>query len=164
VRRYLTSHGPATVQDMRWWSGLTAGDVKRGLDMLGSEVQREAIDAITFWSMASDVSRAPSAHGMHLLQAYDELLVGYTESRHVGDPRAAAARAAWKDRRLPSGVVVLNGGVAGHWRRTIEKDSVRVEVYAYEEPAPGDARALEAAAGKLGRFLGRRATVEATRL
>lgn len=164
TRRYLTSHGPATVQDLRWWSSLTVADIKKALDMLGSAVQSETIDEITLWSMASDGNRPPSGRGVHLLQAYDEFVVGYAESRYFGDPREAAARAAWRDRSLPNGVVLLHGGVAGHWRRATEKDSIRVEVLVYEEPKPGDARALDAAAGLLGRFSGGQVTVETTRL
>jgi hypothetical protein len=164
VRRYLRSHGPATVQDLRWWSSLTVADIKMALQTLASEVQSEMIDDITFWSMAAEASHPSGVRGVHLLQGYDELVVGYTQSRYFGDPRAAAARAAWKDRSLPNGVVVLNGGVFGHWRRTIEKDSIRVAVVAYQDPTPDHARALRGAAGELGRFLGREATVETTLL
>jgi hypothetical protein len=164
ARRYLASHGPATVQDLRWWSSLTVADIKKALDMLGSDVNRETIDDVTFWSMASDVSRAPSKRGVHLLQAFDECIIGYTESRFFGDPRAAAARAAWRDRILPRGVVLVYGSVAGHWRRTIQNHSVRVETVMYENPKPSNARALEAAAANLGRFLGRQVTVDLARL
>lgn len=160
VRRYLTSHGPGTVQDLRWWSSLTAADIKRALDMLGSEVRGKSIDGLTFWSMASDAGRPPSGRGAHFLQAYDELVVGYTQSRFFGDPRVGAARAAWKDRSLPNGVVLLNGRVAGHWRRTIAKDSLRIKVLSYQDPKRSDARSLEAATADLGRFLGRRASLE----
>ena len=33
VRRYLGSHGPATVKDMSWWSGLTMTDIRHGIDL-----------------------------------------------------------------------------------------------------------------------------------
>src|SRR5579884_1810369 len=33
VKRYFSSHGPATLQDFVWWSGLTAADAKAGLAM-----------------------------------------------------------------------------------------------------------------------------------
>src|SRR6266852_6469726 len=32
TRRYFTSHGPATVQDFVWWSGLTTADARVGLE------------------------------------------------------------------------------------------------------------------------------------
>lgn len=154
TRRYLTSHGPATVHDLRWWSGLTVTDIRRALDMLGPEVHGETIDDLAFWSMASDV--APSRpHGALLLQTYDELVVGYGESRYFGDPRAEAARAAWKDRRLPTGVILVNGFVAGHWKRTIKKDSVELAAMMYEPPKRADVRKLQAIGERLSRFLGR---------
>ena len=34
TRRYLRSHGPATVRDFVWWSSLTTADVRRGLDII----------------------------------------------------------------------------------------------------------------------------------
>ncbi len=32
ARRYFTSHGPATLQDFTWWSGLPAADARRGVE------------------------------------------------------------------------------------------------------------------------------------
>jgi hypothetical protein len=139
---------------------MTVGDIRKALHMLGSEIQNEAIDGITWWSLVSEPSPPPSARGVHLLHAYDELIVGYTESRFFGDPRAAAVRAASRDRRVPNGVVVVNGRLFGHWRRRIEKDWVRIEILAYEDLNGNVVRALESAAEGLGRFLRRHATVE----
>ena len=164
ARRYLASHGPATVQDLRWWSSLTAADTRKALGELGAEVQSETIDGITFWSIASDVTPGPNKRAGHLLHAYDELIVGYTQSRYFGDPRGAAARAVWRDRSLPNGVLLVNGGVYGHWRRTMEEGRIRLEVLVYQDLKRDEARALQAAAGDLGRFLAREVTLQTTRL
>ena len=153
VRRYLTSHGPATVKDMSWWSGLTMSDLRKGLEHLGEEVRSETLDGMVLWSIASDDSPPPAARGAHLLQTYDELVVGYTESRFFGNPGAENARAAWSDRTYPSGVLLLNGLVGGHWRRTIGRSGVAIDVHLYQEPKRGEAKAVEAAAEDLGRFL-----------
>ena len=154
VRRYLTSHGPSSVKDMSWWSGLTMTDLRGALGNLGDEVGSESVDGIVLWSISSNVS-PPAASGAHLLQTYDELVVGYTESRFLGDPGAERARAAYGDRTYPSGGLLLNGRIGGHWRRTLERDSVRVEVHLYEDPTSATSRAVRSAATKLGRFLGR---------
>jgi len=162
TRRYLTSHGPATVKDLNWWSGLTMGDIRKALGLLGAEVRSETVDGIVFWSIAADEVPPPPARGAHLLQTYDELVVGFGESRFFGDPGVERARAAWsgRDGTLPSGGVLLNGRVGGHWRRTIERTLIRMELYLYEEPKRGDARALDAAASDLGRFFGREVALE----
>ena len=164
VRRYLTSHGPGTVKDMSWWSGLTMSDIRRALGELGEEVASEEIDGLAFWSIASErVRSAPAARRAHLLQTYDELVVGYTESRFHGETGRELARAAWSERTFPSGVILLNGRVGGHWRRTIEPNRISVTVHLYDAATGAEERALEAAAKGLGRFHGRPATVEVSR-
>jgi hypothetical protein len=163
VRRYLGSHGPATVQDLRWWSSLMVADIKKALDELGPEVHSQTTGDLVFWSMASDETDPAKPRGARLLHIYDEFIVGYTQSRFFGDPRAPSA-GTWRDRRLPTGVVLLNGTAAGHWRRTIVKDSINVDFLLYVEPKPTQMRALEAGAADLGRFLGRRATVSVQQL
>jgi hypothetical protein len=161
VRRYLRSHGPATVRDMSWWSGLTMTDLRKALDLLGSsEVGSDPVDGLELWSVASDDPTPPPVRDAHLLQTYDELVVGYTESRFYGEPGAEKARAAWGDRTYPSGLFLLNGRVGGHWRRTFERDAIDVEVHFYEEPKRNGTRAVEKAAADLGRFHGLPAHVE----
>ena len=142
VRRYLASHGPATIKDLQWWASLTAADIRHGLEALGSQVKSETIEGTTLWSVKG-AGRLPAAGGAHLLQTYDELIVGYTESRFFGDPVGTKARTAWRDRRLPTGTVLLDGRVAGHWKRTIDKHHVEVEILTYRKPAPDDFDALE---------------------
>ena len=50
TRRYFTSHGPATVKDFRVWCSLPAADARRGLDLVGGELQRETFRDVTVWS------------------------------------------------------------------------------------------------------------------
>jgi hypothetical protein len=39
ICRYLASHGPATAQDLGWWSSLTIADIKEALRHLREEVR-----------------------------------------------------------------------------------------------------------------------------
>ncbi len=63
ARRYFTSHGPATLQDFVWWSGLTTADARAGLAMVTSELMHEVVDEQTYWFAASAplVPSAPPA-------------------------------------------------------------------------------------------------------
>jgi hypothetical protein len=164
TRRYLASHGPASVKDLSWWSGLMMADIRRALDLLGSGVSDETIGDVTFWSIVSDDPTPRPSRRTHLLQTYDELVVGYTESRFFADPSAETARAAWSGRTFPTGGVLLDGRIGGHWRRTTERNRIRIEVHLYETPTPGDARAVTRAAKAFGRFVGRDVALEMTQL
>jgi len=164
VRRYLVGHGPATVKDLSWWSGLTMTDLRAALGSLEDEVVSDEVDGLTLWSAASDRSRrAPAARGVHLLQTYDELVVGYTESRFHGDASGPMAREAWTERTFPTGLFLFDGRVGGHWRRTIQAKGVRASFHTYAAVSDADARTLETAAERLGRFLELPVTVDISR-
>ena len=163
VRRYLGSHGPSSQKDLSWWSGLTIGDLRRALTDLGDEVRSEEADDLTLWSLSSADPRPPAPRGAQLLQTYDELVVGYTESRFAGDDKAELARAAWMERSLPTGLLLLGDRVGGHWRRTFERGGVRIDAHLYDEPTAAEAKAVNAAAARFGRFVGLIPTVERER-
>ena len=154
TRRYLAGHGPATVADLRWWSGLTGADIKRAIDALGDAVESRTIGALTLWALADREGTAAPRRGADLLQTYDEVVVGYSESRFFGDPRADRARAAWRDRSLPGATVLIDGAVAGHWKRTVRGKKVDIRVVTYDALSAATKRALSAAAAELGAFLG----------
>lgn len=158
--RYFTSHGPATAKDFRWWSSLTLGEIKRGLEMAGPTLEQEMFDGKTYWFARTAVRRRSKAPRVHLLQPYDEYVVGYTESRYAMD-RSGIARA-----RFPvvfGGALLVDGQVQGHYKRTISKDAVRVEATLFRSLDRGEADALEAAARRLGTFLGLRVDLVTTR-
>jgi hypothetical protein len=47
--RYFKSHGPSTLQDFRWWSGLTDSDARIGLNKNKSKLVSEDINNQTYW-------------------------------------------------------------------------------------------------------------------
>ena len=44
VKRFFSSHGPATVKDFTWWTGLTTADAKVGLENVRSALVEERLD------------------------------------------------------------------------------------------------------------------------
>lgn len=111
ARRYLRGHGPATAPDLAWWASLTLGQARLGIHLIGDEVERIEVDGVTYLTTA-DQSAAPAPAAAHLLQPFDELVVGYQrQSRALSyaDPRASRDP---NTRRHP---LLLGASVRGWW-------------------------------------------------
>src|SRR5712691_5434716 len=60
--RYFRSHGPAQVSDFTWWSGLTAAEARRGIDMAGGDLECVTFDGNDYWCEAT--ANKPSSAGV----------------------------------------------------------------------------------------------------
>ena len=118
TRRYFRSHGPATVRDFVWWSGLTVADAKRGLAIV--RARSDAIDGLTYWTVGPRRRIAGTGVVVHLLPVYDEYLVAYRDLEAV--PRG---KALWGV--LPQ-AVVCGGQVIGTWKATRRPTAPKVAV------------------------------------
>lgn len=159
TRRYFTGHGPATVRDFRWWSSLTMEQIRAGLDVVGSELHGETVDGRTY--LASTPPGGPSTSAdpvVHLIQSLDEFVVGYQETRDVIDLTGADA-AHGLTPGLPSALVVLDGQIAGRWRRTIRATEVEVDVVAYRPFDDVEMQALRAESARHAAALDREAAL-----
>jgi len=156
--RYFTSHGPATAKDFKSWSSLTAADIRKGLDMVASQLEHETIDGLSFWFVASAGHPRAARPEVDLLQGYDEYIMGYTESKSLLDV-SGAARSQPGQQTVFNGVVILNSQVAGRWKRTLKESSVVIEAALFKPFNRAEAKALQAAADRHAAFLGVTSTV-----
>jgi hypothetical protein len=151
ARRYFTGHGPATLEDLVWWSGLTVADAKAGLAIIASELVKETVGDRIYW-MPEGAKLSPDLSA-HLLPSFDEYLLGYTDRSAVLDPRhAPKITQANNGRFMPT--VVVNGRVGGIWRRTLRKSSVSISADPFTSFTTLEKRAFAAAAHRYGQFLG----------
>lgn len=158
TRRYFASHGPATEKDFRWWASLTAGEARRGMEMLDGELERCSVDDLVLWWIPMDTETTAEPGPDHLLQIYDESIVGYTESRKVLDP-AGVATATGIAKALPH-AVLLGGQLVGSWRRKIRGDKMVIEVRPVRRWTRPARRALRQAVERYAGFAGMPATIE----
>ena len=153
VRRYFTSHGPATLRDFVWWSGLTMKDAELGVEAAKPKLHKETIHGREYWS-ASLRSNAPTKGCTALLLPnYDEYLIAYKDRGAVVDSARAANIVARSNGAFPHHLV-LDGRLAGSWTRTVKGASVLIEVAPYHKLTPVQSRAVMSAADCYGEFLG----------
>lgn len=152
TRRYFTGHGPATVQDFVWWSGLTTADARTGLDMLAGDLVEDVIGGQTMWfadAAAPEASPTPTAH---LLPNYDEYIVGYTDRSAIFDD-AHAGHLDARGNVLFQNTVLLDGQVVGIWKRTLKKRSVTLDTTLFDALRDDHTPALNRAIAQFGAFL-----------
>jgi hypothetical protein len=153
TERYFRSHGPATVRDFVWWSGLTTADAKRGLDMSGG--RHQVIDGYTYWSLNRPTTRETRRAFVHLLPIYDEYLVAYRDLDAV--PRRAGSRGALEQ------ALIVGGQVAGTWKTARKADGLVVEVVAARRLSAAERHAVAEEAARYGSFLETRVSLAFSR-
>lgn len=159
AKRYFQSHGPATIDDFAWWSGLGKTEAKRGIELLGSTLAVEKIEGMTFWRTAIAKRKPSSAEQAYVLQGYDEYIVGYRESKWALD-LAGRARARVTSRESYVGLVLLGSQLAGHWKRSLRAEEIEFEMAVYDRCTRSQREALELAAERYGKFFGGEATLK----
>ena len=153
TRRYFVSHGPATVRDFVWWSGLTVADAKAGLAMVQSCFTSEVVDGKTFWFAPSSAPVKIRKPLVHLLPNYDEQLIGFKD-REPTIHESVRNRIRPSDSALMAHLITVNGVVVGAWRRTVAKKGVTVRTNLVVPLNRAEQAALELAAEDYGRFMG----------
>lgn len=155
--RYFTGHGPATVRDCSWWSGLTMTDIRIGLEIAGDRLESVEDADGTRWYAAPAPSRVPRRKTAFLIPMYDELGVAFKDLRMVyaGGPP-------------PDGVmarpIVIAGETVGSWKRVLSSNAATLEATLLVDLDQGRRRALDAAVTRFSAFLGLPVELEASRV
>jgi hypothetical protein len=150
ARRYFTSHGPATEHDFAWWSGVTLAEARLSLKMIETKLVRTSEDSRTYWAGPSAPTAPFPGPTAYLLPPYDEFTVAYKDRSGFLDPTLSEQEQSYGIG--PS--ILLDGRIAGSWKRTLQKDSVLVRLNPFASLKEEQRAALAMAAESYGRFLG----------
>lgn len=157
AKRYFTSHGPAALPDFVWWSGLSVGDARRGLEMVQSDLVSETIDSETYW-FSDQTFTPPSGQALvYLLPAFDEFIISYRD-RSAALPHENFNKVV-SNNGIFRPMIVVDGQVVGIWKRAIKKKQVVVEASLFVGVDDHTRNLIEEAAGQFGEFLQKEADV-----
>ncbi|MBK8051086.1 MAG: AlkZ family DNA glycosylase [Anaerolineales bacterium] len=153
ARRYFTSHGPATVEDLARWAGITLTDARAGLAKVAAELVHGEYAGAAYWMPPVLADQHDLALPVLLLPGFDEYLIGYRG-------RSAVLDAAHEDKIVPGGngvfqpMLVIDGQVEGTWKRSVKSKAVRVQIQPFGVLGAAHQRRPQAAE-QYGRFLDR---------
>jgi hypothetical protein len=159
ARRYFGGHGPATLHDFAWWSGLRVTDARCAIEAAGSELVEERRDGASAWVAADAAAgakrgRTPAAA---LLPPWDEFLVAYRD--RTAPTRELPAELANPLQFLGKPLVLVDGTVRGAWRRRARPSGVRLTLERWVELTARERGAIERAVARYRDYLARRMEV-----
>lgn len=148
ARRYFRSHGPATLKDFAWWTGATLTEVRRAVEAVKGEFDRETIDGVEVW-LSPGLSPTRKAPRAFMLPPFDEYTVAYADRGAVVERERLVAAGHGIGPNL-----IIDGRLAGLWKRTLKKDTVSIE-FDLLRPLTSEEKALvPQAVEPYARFLG----------
>jgi hypothetical protein len=148
--RFFRGHGPATIRDFAWWSGLTMADGKRATEMI--RARREVIDGLTYWTVGRSPQGTARDQHVHLLPIYDEYLVAYRDRKAVPHGPSTIASSSTASVTFQHALVIA-GQVVGTWRLTRSATGVAIHGVPLRRLTSTELRALTAAVQRYEDFL-----------
>lgn len=148
--RYFAGHGPATLHDWAWWSGLPISEARRALEMSAAQLQSFELDGKTYWMPLKSPAQPATVINAHLLPPYDEYMVAFK------DRSAALDGEDLRESRYgifgPN--LLVNGKIIGAWQRKVKKSEMHIELMPTRQLLDAERAALEDAAERYARFFG----------
>ena len=90
------------------------------LKWLGSELRREEIGGQDSWFFAPEDVNQFSIDASYILPNFDEYIIGYSDKSAIFDESYASGLDA-RHNPLFQHTIVMNGRIAGTWKRTLQK-------------------------------------------
>ncbi|CAN5819812.1 winged helix DNA-binding domain-containing protein [soil metagenome] len=147
LRLYLYSYGPATLTDIRWWTGWTQRTTRPALE--GGDIVAVAVDGNQAYTLAGDEPHEAEEEGglVALLPGLDSTPMGWKQRDwYLGDHGGSLF-----DRNGNVGPTVwVDGRIVGGWA---QEPGGQVVWEALEALPPGTTRAIDAEAGELSEWL-----------
>ena len=147
--RYFKGHGPATLRDLSWWSGLTATEAKAGLRMASHHLESETMAGGVYWFPRPAKAAAGESELALLLPAFDEFFIGYS-----GFGRSRSGGSRGESDPVYNSPVLLGGLVIGSWRRAFKGEAVIVDAAPFANLGDAESELVSSAAERYGRFVG----------
>lgn len=147
--RYFTSHGPATLHDFAWWSGLSLTEARVAYELVKPNFLEEKIGTLSY-VLPKKLPALKRSSSTFILPAFDEFAVSYADRSAMVDPTKKTKLTAFQ---LLSPTVITNGSIVGTWKRTLAKDSATLEVKSFSTLTPEQKKAVEYKADHYGKFL-----------
>ena len=131
--KYFQSHGPATIQDFIWWSGLTATEARSAAALIKPDFIFETVGEQTYIFHQSSSGYKHRDDIVHFLPAFDELLVSYKDRKEilslVHHKKVITSNGIFKP------AISHNGVIIGLWKKILDNRNISSEFFSQPDKA-----------------------------
>jgi hypothetical protein len=138
------------VADFIWWSGLPVAAARKALEMIQPEFISAIVDNEIYWFSEPSARLSPLPDSIHLLPAFDEYLIAY-KNRSAAIANDHHTKAIFNN-GIFRPIIVANGQISGLWKRTMNKDTVLIELEHFRPHNKKEVQLIEKASEKYGYF------------
>jgi len=155
ARIYFYSHGPATLQDFVWWTGLKVVEAREAIHLIRAELLERQVANGTFWMRAELLDTVLPKEVVTLLPGFDEFILGYTD-------RTVVVGSQYLSKLIPGNngmfmpTIVIDGQVSGLWKRTITNKRIEISIFPFENFGKDTLDLVKAEAECYGAFMERK--------
>lgn len=151
TKLYFQSHGPATLEDFCWWSGLKKTEARQGLASWHGDLESIHLETATYY-LFSKIQQAPlKDRPILLIPAYDEIIISYADRSALLpttiQPQVISANGFFRP------VIMLNGLVVGLWKIVKQKQSIKLEINWLKTPTNKNIKIILEEISHYGQFL-----------
>lgn len=157
-RRYFTSHGPATLHDFVWWSGLPVKDCRWAVEELKNSFNSAKIDEETYLFTSFEKNQEAEKNHVGTLPAFDEFIISY-KNRTASLPYENQIKAVHINGVFRP-VILYNGKVIGIWKRTVKKEKVFLSAELFGSVTASVKKRIEANFHSFAHFIGKSPEIE----
>jgi hypothetical protein len=130
---YFSSHGPATLFDFAWWSGLSVGEAREAIEIIKPNLISEIAEGNTYLYLPS-IFQEITEDSFFLLPAFDEFIISYRD-RTPSLPVTHFSRAV-SSNGIFRPIIVSNGQTIGIWNRIKKNNRIEVKATYFQAPSP----------------------------
>lgn len=148
--RYFQSHGPASLKDFAWWSGLSIADAKQAQALIKDKLQLVKLGTESLAFVEREILAAKNM-GITLLPNYDEYLISYADrTAMLGKGINTLSR---NGNPIFANTIIINGKVEGSWKRTVNTNTVTISTEPFIQLTSSQKKQIEHASQQFRRFL-----------
>jgi hypothetical protein len=156
--RYFKSHGPATIRDFHWWSGLSIADCRIGIKLNSENLSSYDDEGIIYYFDETACSFSETKKQHHLVPAFDEFFVGYKDRSTLIAEKHNIKLFTNNGMFFPA--LLTNGRATGTWKRKINNEKVNIDIQIFSSPSTLSMRSLKSQVAQFGKFLGKEVSIK----